>query len=494
MTTTSTLSLNRFHRLSLWCSDCDNYWQLPNYLVVLHGKCDEKLITRLLRANLYLYSRLLGIDVLEYFGDEYSFEGEIKAVFEVIRSNLKNKPNQIAVLDIDIISSLETNMDAIVGFILQMSDTFNSVADKILANSPKNFLGKLTILRKNILRSLASDNIKCALDNLMDLNICGIDTLIQCVGTIFNCFYILNIEICPPVCKTPGVMYCEDPAVVIERLANISTQSFLFKYKRRWLVFYRDLLTQCKSLFGNNLRRYEELSQCGNFESIEEELYERLVIKNPDLLRQLNILKHNDRYPKTTREIYDWWTGRTKEQTQKIYNTMDDCLDMESKSALLPFILSHSLHAKDRQYFEILNMLRLFDRINPELSNVISFILKIYPEVYEQIYFPDRSRYIGAPAYPQIEYKTDALDNVRDKNTLRKCENRRCQDAHGGKNVVWNLNTFDVARHSMNTVFKEFIKKPEIFEEIFKYAQKNMNIAMNANSIVKSHKQKIIYK
>ena len=495
---TQTISLNRFHRLSLWCGDCQNYWQLPNYLVILHGNCDENLMLRLLKANLYLYSKLLSIDVEEYFGQDYVFENEITSVFDVIRNNLAGSQKQINVLDVDIISSIESNMDSIIGFTLQMSETFSAVAEKILRNSPKNFKNKLEILKKNIFKSIESGNIKMAIDIIMDLNICGLDTLVQCVGIIFNCFYILNIEICPPENKTPGAIYCDDVAVVIERLANISTQSFLFKYKRRWLVFYRDILTECKILFANNLKLYNELEQCGNFETIENELFDRLVTRNPELCRLVTILKHNERYPKEAKEIYEWWSGRSKDQIQKIYNAMDDCLDIERKSSLLPFILSKNLQAKDRQYYEILNLLHLFDHINPELSNVISFILKIYPEVYEQIYFPDRNRYIKSNNNNQnavAENKTsDILDNIKDKNTLRKCDNKKCQERNHGRNVIWNLNTFDLARHSMNTVFKEFIKNPEIFAEIFKYAQKNMNIAMNANTIVKKLRQKIIYK
>lgn len=494
--TQSTLSLNRFHRLSLWCGDCQNYWQLPNYLVILHGSYDEFLMRKLLKANLYLYGKLINIDIEDYFGKDYIFENEIGGTFELVKKKLNATHKTIDILDVDIISSLEMNMDSIIGFIIQMNENFSSVAEKILRNSPKNFINKLQILKKNLLKSLESGNIKNAIDIIMDLNICGLDTLVQCVGIIFNCFYMLTIELSSPENKINGAIYCEDIAVVIERLANISTQSFLYKYKRRWLVFYRNILTECKSLFANNLKLYYELEQCGNYERIENELFDRLINKNPELSRLLSIIKHSDRYPKETKKIYEWWSGRSKEQIQKIYNTMDDCLDIEMKSSLLPFMLSHNLNPKERQYYEILNVLHLFDHINPGLSNVVNVVLKIYPEVYEQIYFPDRNRYMNAASSNrQLEYKsTDVLDNIKDKNTLRKCENKKCQERNGGANVIWNLNTFDLARHSMNTVFKEFIKNPEIFEEIFKYTKKNMNIAINAETIVRKHRQKIMYK
>lgn len=487
-----TINLNRFHRLSLWCKDCNYYWQVPNYLVVLHGTYDLKMVKRLLKINLYLYNRLLSIDVDEYFGSDYIFQDELKIVFEQIKTNLKSHSKEVKVLDVDIINTLEDNMSSIVDFVLQMKSSFDTMAIKVLENSPRNFVSKLQILKKNIIKSLDTDNIKCALDNLMDLNITGLDILVQCVGIIFNCFYILNIDIHDPDTKTPGVIYCKDPAIVIERLANISAQNFLYKYKRRWLIFYREVLTECKSMF-TDMRLFNELRQCGNFETLERHLYDIVIAKNQEVMKKLSILKHCDRYPKDTHDIYEWWSGRSKEQLQQIFNSIDDCLGMDKKSTLLPFILSYKSNAKDRMFYEILNMLHIFDHINPELSTAINFILRIYPEVFEQVYFPDRERYMTLDTDDDKSGDMkDPLDNVRNKNTLRKCENLKCQERYNGRNVIWNLNTFEIGKHSMNTIFKELIKNPKIFEEIFAYAQKNLNIAFNANSITK--KTKIVYK
>ncbi|WBR61488.1 hypothetical protein [Drosophila suzukii associated hytrosavirus 1] len=489
-----TINLNRFHRLSLWCRDCDSYWQLPNYLVVLHGTYDRERIKRLLKINLYLYNRLLNLDIEQCFGSYYDFDTELRSVLYEIRQKLHDNSNDVKILDVDVLAVLEENMPAVVDFILQMRSSFDSMALRLRENMPKNFIGKLNVLKKNILKSLDSDNVKCVLDNLMDLNIAGLDLLVQCVGIIFNCFYVLSVDIVEPKNKTPGVIYCQDPAIIIERLANISAQNFFYKYKRRWLMFYREVLVDCNSVF-DDIEKYKVLRQCGNVETIENALYEVLIAKNTELMKQLTILKHVDRYPKTTKDIYEWWSGRSKEQLQRIYNQLDDSLGMDKKSALLPFILTHNQPAKDRLYHELLNVLHMFYHIKPELSNALTFILKIYPEVFEQIYFPDRERYISMNTQEIEETETsskkDVLDNIRDKNTLRKCENARCQARNKGKNVVWNLNTFEVGKHSMNTIIKELCKNPRIFEEIYAYANKNLHIALNSNAIVK--KNKIMY-
>lgn len=487
----NTISLNRFHRLALYCGDCDNYWQLPNYLVVLHGKYDRELIMGLLKINLYMYSRLFDLNLPEVFGNDYNFEEEIVRTFDVVKNKLRNQSKEIKILDIDIIACLEENMSTVVEFILRMKGSFDTMATRIIDNSPKSFVNKLGVLRKNIIKSLESDNIKCAIDNLMDINIAGLDTLVQCVGIIFNCFYMVCIDIEEPEVKTPGVMYCKDAAIVVERLANISIQNFLYKYKRRWLVFYREVLSDCKSLFGQDLKTYNELRTCGNYETIEAAFYDMLILRNPEMMKQLTIIKHIDKYPKSVADIYEWWSGRSKEQLQKIHCLVDDCLGMDKKSTLLPFILTHKMPAKDRMYHEIFNVLKMFDHINPELSSALNFSLRIYPEVFEQVYFPDRERYVAAKNL-QEEYTTDVLDNISNKTTLRKCENIKCQARNNGRNVIWNLNTFEVGKHSMNAIVKELIKNPRIFEEILAYAQKNFNVAINANSIIR--KPKIIYK
>lgn len=482
-----TIKMNRFHRLALWCRDCDHYWQVPNYLVVFHGKYDDDLLRRLVKINLYLYHSLLRIDVdNECFGPNYVFETELRSVFNKVKETLRRQAKEVKILDVDIVNSLEENMSSLVDFVVQMKGSFDVMAMKVLNNSPKNFISKLDILRKNILKSLASQeegSMKCALDNLMDLNIAGLDTLVQCVGIIFNCFYILCIEVTDPVEKTPGVVYCKDPTVVIERLANISAQSYLYKYKRRWLIYYRELLTDCQHLFDTDT--YNELRQSGNFSVIENALFDVLIARTP-LMKELTILRHMERYPKTADDIYGWWSGRTKEQMKRLYGMLDDCINMDKRSTLLPFILTRNLPSKDRMYHEIYNVLKMFDRINPELSTAIGFILRIYPEVYEQVYFPDREHYLVG------DDVTDELDNIRDKNTLRRCENAKCQARFNGRNVIWNLNTFEVGKHSMNTIFKELIKNPRIFEEIFAYANKNLNVSLNSNAFLT--KTKKIYK
>ena len=491
-----TIKMNRFHRLALWCQDCDSYWQLPNYLVVFHGRYDDELLRRLIKINLYLYSGMLRLDKAKCFGENYDFETELRNVFDEVKMNLRSQSKDVKILDVDIVSCLEENMSSLVDFVVQMKSSFDLMSVKVLEYSPKNFLSKLDVLRKNITRSLAEDgNLKCALDNLMDLNISGLDTLVQCVGIIFNCFYILCIELTEPDEQTPGVVYCRDPTVVIERLANISAQNYLYKYKRRWLLYYRELLSETRCLF--DAATYAELSQSGNFSVIENALYEALIVRNTTLYKELTILRHMDRYPKTVEEVYGWWSGRTKEQMKHLYSLLDDTVSMDKRSTLLPFILTRNMPAKDRMFHDIYSVLKMFDRINPELSTAIGFILRIYPEVYEQVYFPDREKYMSATACSSSssseETPTDVLDNIRDKNTLRRCENNRCQQKNGGKNVVWNLNTFEVGKHSMNTVFKELIKNPRIFEEIFAYANKNLNVSLDTNSFLKKTK-KIVYK
>lgn len=486
---TSEITLNRFHRLSLWCSDCNSYWQLPNYLVVLHGIYDKDFINGLLKINFFLYNKLFDLDVDEIFGTDYIFEREITDVFEKVKQKLSSQSQEIKILDVDIIARMEENMSSIVEFILRTKSAFDTMAQRIIDNSSSSFLNKLNIIKKNIVKSLKSDNIKCAIDNLMDLNIAGLDILVQCVGIILNCCYIVCISITEPVTKTPGIIYCKDLSVIVERLANISAQNYLYRHKRRWLVYYREILSDCKSLFGSNIKAYEDLSTCGNYEKIEGVLYDMLILKNPDLMRQLSILRHIDRYPKEANDIYEWWSGRSKEQLQKIHNLVDDCLGMDKKSTLIPFILTHKMPHKDRLYHDIFHMLKMFDRINPELSTAINFIIRIYPEVFEQVYFPDRERYIAANTTVP---PNDVLDNISNKKTLRRCENKACQSINNGQRVIWNLNSFEVGKHSMNTVFKELIKNPRIFEEIFTYAQKNFNITVNSNALMK--KTKYIYK
>lgn len=485
-----TVKLNRFHRLAMWCRDCDTYWQLPNHLVMLHGRYERQLIVRMLRINLYLYSRLLDLDMEQCFGLCYDFDTELRSVLYEIQQKLhEHPPPSIKILDVDVVASLQENMPAIADFISQIRSTFDVVAVRLRENSPRSFLGKLGVLRKNITQALETQNVKSAIDNLMDLNIAGFDILVQCVGIIFNFLYVLNVEISEPEKRTPGVIYCEDMTVIMERIANIAAQNYLYKYKRRWLLYYRELLSDCSSLFESGAR-YEELHECGNYRTIEVALYDAIVLRNAELVRELGILKHIDRYPKSSREIYEWWSGRSKDQMQKIYNTLDDCMGMDKKSTVMPFILTYKDAAKDRIYYELLNMLHMFAHINPELSNAINFILRIYPDVFEQVYFPDRERYLSSASVAEDVSCSDALDNIRDKNKLRKCENKRCQLKNGGRNVVWNLNTFEVGKHSMNTVIKELCKNPRIFDEIYNYANKNLNIALNAGYIVKRSKQK----
>lgn len=490
------MTLNRFHRLALWCRNCNNYWQTPNYLVVLHGSYVHDTITRLLKINLYLYGQLFDMqqcDFDEAFRCKYNFEEEVHVVFQQIREILRTQTREINILDIDLIASLDQNMPALTAFVLQMKSSFDLMAQKIIENSPRNFLSKLDKVKKNVLRSLETKNLKCAIDNLMDLNIAGLDVLVQCVGLIFNCFYVLSINIQEPEKHQPGMMYCTDTRVIVERLANISAQNFLYKYKRRWLVYYREVLSECKNLFGTDLKTYEELRMCGNYETIERVLYDLFITKNTELSKHLTIIKHIQRYPKTANDIYGWWSGRSKEQLQMYYNLLDDCLGMDKKSTLLPFILTHGMPVKDRLYCEIWKMLKMFDHINPELSSSLSFIMRIYPDVFEQVYFPDRDHYMAMNGGDVPENaELDVLDNIRNKNILRKCENTKCQERYQGRNVIWNLNTFEVGKHSMNTIFKELIKHPTIFEEIRNYAQKNLDIAVNANAITR--KTKIVYR
>lgn len=484
-----TISLNRFHRLSMWCGDCNTYWQSPNYMVVLYGTCDEDILRRLLRINMYMYRSLFQMSADdECFGADYNFEQELNMVFLQVQQSLRKQSRNIKVLDIDIVSYIEENLDSITRFVVQMQGSFETMALRLIENSPRSFLTKLESLRRNIVKSLLGNNLKCAIDNLMELNTSGLDILVQCVGMIFNCFYILSVNICEPEIQTPGIMYCNDAAVILERLANISVQSYLYKYKRRWLVYYRELLQECKSLFGNDLKLFNELQACGNFETIEACLYDMLIVRNEELVKLLAILRHNDRYPKCANKIYDWWSGRSKEQLQKIYNAVDDCVGMDKKSNMLPFILTHKLHAKDRLYYDILNVLRLFDHINPDLSQAIGFIMRIYPEVFEQVYFPDRDRYIALIQNRDAVFG-DTLDNIRNKTSLQKCENVKCQQRNKGENVIWNLNSFELGKYSMNTIIKELLKNPKIFEEILKFAQKNFDIAINANSITRKIKK-----
>lgn len=486
------INLNRFHRLSLNCSDCDSYWQLPNYLVVLHGNIDQVLMKRLLDINFYLYQKLFELETTEYFPIEYDFEREIIEVFTSVKEKLKLKSKEIRILDIDVISSFEENMSAIIDFVIKMRESFDTMAIKVLNNSPKNFVTKFQFLKKNIIKSLESNNLKCAIDNLMDLNIAGFDVLVQSIGIIFNCFYILSIDICEPVQKIRGTIYCDDHGVVIERLANISAQNFLYKYKRRWLIFYREILSECRSLFKDNMKLYEELSTSGNYAAIEEAIYDVLILKNSNLCKEFTFLRHIERFPKSPKNIYDWWNGRSKEQIQNIFNHIDDCLSFDKKSLLFPFILTQKMPAKERNFCDIYNLLKIFDHINPELSTAISFIVRIYPEVFEQVYFPDREKYITLEAATTM---TDELDNIGNKNTLRKCENVKCQQKNHGQNVIWNLNAFEVGKHSMNSVFKELIKNPRIFEEVFAYAQKNLDIAINADALTTKKKiTKIVYR
>lgn len=496
---TCEITLNRFHRLSLWCDDCQTYWQIPNYLVVLHGTYDKDMIHGLLKINLYLYHKLFGLDINETFGPEYVFERELYVVFEKVKNEIRKVSDggdknglgqlrEIKILDIDIIAYMEQNMTSIIEFIMRTKGAFDTMASRIIENSSKSFINKLAMMKKNIVKSMQSDNIKCAIDNMMDLNIAGLDVLVQCVGIILNCCYVLLVQTTEPTVRRPGVMYCKDLSVIVERLANISAQNFLYRYKRRWLVYYREILSDCRSLFGTDLKTYDTLRTCGNYEKIESVLYNMLIIQNEKLKNQLTVLKHIDRYPKTPKDIYNWWSGRTKEELQTIYNTMDDCLGMDKKSTLLPFILTHKMLPKDRIFHDIFNMLKMFDRINPELSMAISFIVRIYPDVFEQVYFPDRENYAAAT----MSRHNDVLDNINNKETLRKCENIKCQERNNGKGVTWNLNTFEAGKYSMNTIFKELIKNPQIFEEIFTYAQKNFNIVVNSDAIVK--KTKYIYK
>lgn len=481
------ITLNRFHRLALWCKDCDNYWQQPNYLVVLHGNVDAGVLKRLLKANLYLYHELFELDVDETFGKDYVFAKEVNLAFEEVKRILEKYPREIIVLDIDVLDSMNDNLSGIIEFIVGMKDVFDGMAVRVLENSPRNFLNKLKVIRKNMLKSLEADDLKSVIDNMMDLNIAGLDSLVQCVGMVFNCTYALLVDMCDPEEKVPGVLYCKDANITIERLSSISGQSFLYKYKRRWLIFYRELLRDCKPLFlgsSSNLKLYEELQQCGNYETIENVLFDLLITKNPEMSKQVSYITRHQAYPKTTSEIYGFWDGRSKEQKQKIYSCLDSCLPMDKKSTLLPFILAHKEPPTQRLFFEIKHMVDLFSTINPELSINIALIRKIFPNVFAQTLFPDRERYeemaLKSPGCSTtIE---DPLDNIRDKNTLRKCENAKCQKKNNGQRVVWNLNTFELGNYNMNSIFKEFIKNPTIFKEIFEFAQKNYNIAINPNN------------
>lgn len=506
----TTISLNRFHRLSLWCRDCDSYWQLPNYLVYLHGSYNSERMKKLININLYLYNRLFDLDVEKYFGENYVFKDELHSVFDEIKTHLSMRTKKIQILDMDILAILQDNMSSLIEFVLEMKASFDETAETIIRNSPKNFRLKLDTLKRHIIKSLETDNIKIAIDNLMDLNIAGLDPLVQCVGIIFNCFYILSIDIQAPLTRTEGAIYCDNPDVIIERLSNISAQNFLYKYKRRWLVYYRKLLTECKSIFGTNIKQFDELSSSGNFETIEAVLYDILISKNNDLLKTLTILKHSDRYPKGVKDIYQWWSGRSNEQLQKIYNLLDNCISIENKTTLLPFILTHKMSAKDRMYYEIYRMLKQCEHVNVGLSQALSFIVRIYPEVFEQVYFPDRERYMSINTdtrgnrdstknpscnsdtlkLDEAEEKIDVLDNIRNKNVLRKCENSKCYAVNKGRNVIWNLNSFEIGKQSMNSVFKELVKNPSIFEEIFAFANKKRDVLNNTLSV----KRKIIYK
>lgn len=492
MSSVYTLDLNRIHRLSLWCQDCNNYWQVPNHLVVLHGTVDCNLFKRLLKINFYLYRGLFGIEE-NYFGESYDFDNEIAIVFNEIKEKIEKQCKEIKVLDVDIVSYITEKMPDFIHLIQSMKSAFDTMAFKVLEYSSKSFITKLGILKKNIMKSLETDNVKCALDSLMDLNISGFDFLVQTICTIFNSFYILNIEICEPETKKPGVVYCTDHGVIIERLLNLSTQNFLYKHKRRWLIFYREILDDCKTLFGSDIKKYNELRQCGNFEIIENTLFDLLILKNTELFKQLTVIRYDEQYPKQAKDIYEWWTGRSKEQIQKILNSLDDCLTMEKKTSLLPFILYRKDNVKDRIYYDVLNLMRIFRQINPEFINLTNFLLRIYPEVYEQVYFPDRERYISLNKMSTIGKKEDQLDSIRNKNVLRKCENVKCQERNNGKNVIWNLNAFELEKHSMNTIFVEFTKNPEIFENLSAFIRKNFNVNVNSKNLIKKI-PKILYK
>lgn len=484
--TTSLVNLNRFHRLSLWCRDCDHYWQIPNYLVVIHGKIENESVKRMLKLNLYMYHVLFDLDIERVFGPDFNFETEMMYYFEELRERFKTSSKDITIDGVDIIRVLQENMDGLMNFIIQMKGSFDTMALRVLTHSPKHFINKLMILKKNILSALETDNLKCAIDNLMDLNIAGFDVIVQATGTLFNCFYILSIDVCKPETSMPGVLYCENPGAPIERLGNISVQSFFYKYKRRWLIFYREVLLECKSLFGDNIKYYEELRSCGNLETVENAIFDLLVARNVNLCKELSIIKYIERYPKDVKRIHEWWSGRSKENMQTIYKLMDNCLSMEKKTALMPFLLCRNMNQKDRIYYESYNALQLFSRMDKALANSIGFILRIYPVVFEQVYFPERKRYESMN--PPTD---DILDNISDKETLRKCENRKCQERNGGRNVIWNLNMFDNNTHSFNSIIKELIKNPEILKELFVYIQKNFKVDINVDKLTKKIYKKV---
>lgn len=478
-----TLNLNRIQRISLWCKDCNNYWQIPNHLVVLSGIVRKDLINRLARINLYLYRDLLQIDVDKIFGSNYKFEFEVVAVFQIIKEELVKCSPDIEILKVDIINNLVRHMSSLSAIILELRSTFFMVSNRIQQHSSKKFLTKLGILKKNICRALETENYKTVIDNLMDLNTAGFDVIIQFVGILLNCFYILLIKIEKPENVVPGVVYCVDVGVVIERLANLSMQNFLYKYKRRWLIYYRDILVVLKSKF-TDVEKFNKLYSSGNVEDIEEALYEMLITNNSNLKNALKIMKYDNLYHKDSKQIYDWWVGQGTTQIQTIVNFLDDSLDKEKKSTILPFLLTYKDHPKDRLFEEIKYIIQSIKKINQDCANSMSSMIRIYPRVYEQVWFPDREHYIHLNNLSTTTTTTDIHDSIKNKNMLRKCENQTCQRKHNGSNVIWNLNTFEIGKESLNNIIKEFLKNPLIISDIFNFVQKNVNLSNQVKKII----------
>ena len=517
----SVLSLNRFQRLSLWCRDCDSYWQLPNYMVVLHGSYDTELLKSVIKMNLYLQRIILGLPD-SYFGEDFDFGNELVVILEMVRNTLKQKDTPIVIMDVDLIECIDQNIDHIANFITQMSISLEAMTRKIIDYSPKNFLAKLSIMRKNILKSLETNNFKCVLDNIMDLNIAGLDLLLQCIGVLFNFIYIALIDITAPETPIKGMIYCADPRVIIERLANVAAQNFFYRYKRRWLIFYREILLESSDLFLVDQKKYQSLLQCGNYETLESVLFNVYILRNPDLMKQLTILKHRERYPKNVGAIYDWWLGRPKEKLQEIYQLLDSTETIGKKSAMLPFILTSGMSVKDRIYHDLNYAMRMFNRSNPEVSTLFNAILKIYPHVFEQVYFPDREHYVtlngggdtsdmqqSSTKMPNVsdDKKTEAaavieainlaankFDNISDKNVLRKCENNKCQEQHGGKNVIWNLNTFEVGEYSMNHILYKVIENRRVVEDFLNEMKRNKSFKSAMENVLSKKIQKTIFR
>ena len=470
-----TLTLNHVVKFAKWCRTCDKYEQVSNTNVVWHGVAKVELIERFYRINLFVLKDLINLPINEVFGKDYDIEDEFRKTGDLLRQVFNEMDERIVVQEHDIGKLVATNIDSIIDFLLQLTQSFPSIAERVRKHSSVKSLKLFDRITKSIVTSVEKNDINAVINILMDLNISGYAINMQFAGIFFNMVYVLLTKNCPPERPLEGITYHTNASHLVECITNTSMQSFFYKYKRRWLVYYKELLLTLKNdMDVEDAKSAQTLMQTTDLERIEELVYKTLVTqRQQQLVRDLPFIERRKTYPKTAEEVYNYWYGRKREQTLNVLNSLGPIIDTEQGPSLFPFLLSLDDTPKNRQFQELMYLFRMCAKSgrkgknDEQVQSFFALVIDMLPTIYPEIYFPNK----------KMMEKMDM--NIVSRQPMFNCAT--C--SNDKQDVIVNINDFTTSPASFNTLVSKLLEKPDTIKAVCNYfmeelAEKYQNTPM----------------